>query len=115
MSFWMDEEWLDDGICLITPHGPLDSSSYETLETALLDAQRERRSKIIIDLSDVPRLSSVGVGVLISCQSDLSSKNGGGLVLVAPQREVLHVFDVMQYTEIFTIRPTVDEAVEALN
>lgn len=114
MSFWIDEESLTDDVRLMTPHGALDNLAYEVLEKAILDAQRANVVRIVVDLADVPRVSSVGMGVLISCQTDLQDRGRGALVLVAPQQDVLRVFDVMDYVSVFTIVDTVDEALEFL-
>ncbi len=114
MSFWVDDKAIGEDIVCLALHGPLDNFAFEVLEHAIEQAQQDRKVKIIVDLSDVPRVSSVGIGVLISAQTDLKEQARGALVLVAPQPSVLKVFEVMEYTTVFSVADSVEDAVRLL-
>ncbi len=115
MSFYVETESLGEGALLIAPHGNIDNSSFEIVEHAFKQAYSDNVTRILVDLDKVPRISSVGIGVLISCQTHLASKSTGKLVLLSPQEDVVKIFEVMDYLDVFEIVDTKEDALKALN
>jgi stage II sporulation protein AA (anti-sigma F factor antagonist) len=71
----------------------------------------ERR--IILDLSGVDYVSSVGLRALIVGAKRLGTMQGK-IVLCAPQDRILKLLEIAGFTSIFTIAPTRDDAMERL-
>jgi len=68
---------------------------------------------LIVDLSAVNYIASVGVGVLLSVAQDLDEKNGR-LVLAAPSDTVRETLGLMKIDDVIKITDTVEEAAAAL-
>jgi anti-anti-sigma factor len=86
--------------------------NYAELEVTAKSAYQDGMRDLVIDLSETPSLTSIGVRALVLIHKMLS-KDGGTkhLKLAGPIpniRDMLHISGVTQYIEIYD---TVDEAV----
>lgn len=80
---------------------------FEFQETARKSAGTGRR--LVLDLGDVERVDSAGVGILATLYT--SAQNGGGeLVLAALRPEVHRVLDVLWFLRVLRHTGTVGEA-----
>jgi anti-sigma B factor antagonist len=86
---------------LIRVHGDLDLAMAADLRDALGWAVDGHRG-VVVDLADVPRLDSAGLGVLIRAHGR-ARHSGGVLCLVAPSRFVLTVLHTMHVDGVFPI------------
>jgi anti-sigma B factor antagonist len=71
---------------------------------------REERVKILLDLKDVTRIDSAGIGMLVS-KFLTARKNGGTIKLLHLTRHSDHLLDITRLTMVFEI---FDDEVEAL-
>jgi anti-sigma B factor antagonist len=94
---------------LIRVHGDLDLALAPDLRDTLGSAVDEHRG-VVVDLADVPRLDSAGLGVLIRAHGRARHR-GGVICLVAPSRFVLTVLHTMHVDGVF---PIFDDTVTAL-
>ena len=71
-------------------------------------------TRVVIDLSHVNWINSMGVGSIMKSFSELK-KNDGDLRLVGLTQKVHSVFMMTQLTRVLTIHNTREEAIDALN
>jgi len=71
-------------------------------------------TRVVIDLSHVNWINSMGVGAIMKSFGELN-KNGGELRLVGLTQKVHSVFMMTQLTRVLTIHNTIEEAVDKLN
>jgi anti-sigma B factor antagonist len=101
-------------IPIVAVSGEVDVYSAPALKekiTELLDAGQQT---LIIDLSGVGFLDSTGLGALVEARA-ATSEAGGALPLVCSQERILKLFTITGLDGVFTIQPTVDEALAALS
>jgi anti-sigma B factor antagonist len=72
----------------------------------------EANAKLVIDLSRLRFVDSSGLGAILSCLRQLTSK-GGDLKLTGMQKQVRAVFELVRMHRIFDIYGTREEAVRA--
>ena len=70
--------------------------------------------RIVFDFNNVNWINSLGVGAIMKCLTLLRNKEGH-LYLVGLTDKVKSVFMVTQLLKVFTIKDTVEEAVNELN
>ena len=100
------------GAYLVAASGRLDSNSAAALE-AVLPARVQANEKLVLDLADVPYVSSAGLRVLL-IGAKAARSGGHKLVLCGLSPSVREVFDISGFTSIFAIEPDVDSALAAL-
>ena len=66
---------------------------------------------LIVDLSEVPALTSIGVRAIVVLHKMLSEKNGKHLKLVCPAAETRDMLDISGVTQYIDIYGNLDEAV----
>lgn len=100
-EFRVDIQKLDRGIVKLTVHGFLDAHTFEQMESAINELFDESLYKLIVNLAEVPYISSAGAGVFIGAVGT-AQDNDGNVVMVNPQENVKEVFDLLGLTQIFT-------------
>lgn len=87
------ERWNRGGVTHLALVGELDLSTIDPLKLRLELVEREDPKTMVIDLSRVTFMDSMGLGILLSHR--LRAKQAGrGFVLVAGPDEVQAVFDI---------------------
>jgi anti-anti-sigma factor len=81
----------------------------KALETALEGAAREF-SRIVLNLSEVSRLDSIAMGLLVRYAERLG-KQGGGLRLAAPPAFVTNILNMTKLSGMLPSYPTEEEAI----
>ena len=102
----------DTGILTLTMSGRLDADTtagFTDKLNALIDGGERR---IILDLSGIDYVSSVGLRSLILAAKRLAPL-GGKVVLCAPQDRILKLLEIAGFTSILTIVPTREAAAES--
>jgi anti-sigma B factor antagonist len=90
--------------------GPITIETTPHFERAL---RNESADTMILDLSDVPYIDSVGLGALVATYVSLQ-KRGRYLVLTGVQPRVSKVMEITKVKEFFVTFATTWQAVEAL-
>ena len=102
---------------VLAPAGRLDHAAAEGFTDALL-AQlgtcRAGQDLLVLDLSGVPYIASVGLRALMIASKQAKAQ-GGTLVLAGLQPVVKEIFEISRFTLIFTIFPSVRDALAALS
>ena len=108
-DFKMESNDLGAGIVLIKVSGYIDAHTFEELENEIQSKFSAKQFKLIVDLSDVPYISSAGAGVFIGAFPQ-AQENDGSIALLNPSKNVLDVFELLGLTEIFTISKDLESA-----
>jgi anti-sigma B factor antagonist len=99
-------------ITKVTVQGFLDAHTVPEMEKVIQDLIHDGKYKIIVDFKELSYISSAGLGVFMSVIGDVKS-NDGDIVLMQMPPKIYKVFDLLGFTEIFTIVETEDAALKA--
>lgn len=101
---------LEDGIRLIELHGKLDSYGVNEIDQAFIHHCTGDKLRVLVDLSHVSYISSIGIPMLINAAKSLLHR-GGKMVLLCPQK---YVADVLAMVGIPLIIPMFDNLQSAI-
>lgn len=85
---------LENGIRLISLNGKLDNSGVYAVETDFVRHCAEGGMRILVDLSNVGYISSIGIPMLVAT-ARIVKRRGGTLAFLNPQKHVLDVLDLV--------------------
>lgn len=104
---------LDGGIRLIKLSGALDMNGTYSVEIEFVRQCRGDNVRLIVDLSRVNYISSIGIPMLINTAKSVSSQ-GGKMVLLNPQRNVAEVLEITGIPLIIPIYTNLESATAAV-
>lgn len=93
---------LDGDIRLIKLVGALDMTGTYSIEVAFVRQCDGDNVHVIVDLSKVNYLSSIGIPMLINTAKAVAGR-GGKLVLLSPQQNVSDVLDIVGIQQIIPV------------
>jgi len=96
----------------VTVQGFLDAHTVPEMEKVIQDLIHNGKYKIIVDFKELSYISSAGLGVFMSVIGDVKS-NDGDIVLMQMPPKIYKVFDLLGFTEIFTIVDSEEAAIQA--
>jgi anti-sigma B factor antagonist len=105
-------EGMVEGIHVLKLAGFLDGHTFVELERRLDTMFKGGKSRIVLELAGLTYIASAGVGAFINAQH-LAKKSGGSLQLANAGSSVQEIFDILGLDAIFTIHPTLPEALKA--
>ncbi|MEO6086329.1 MAG: STAS domain-containing protein [Umezawaea sp.] len=85
----------------------------EWLATAFATAATENRTAVVVDFGDVEFLASVGLSVLVA-HHQIGTAGGAAMHLVVSTRAVLRSITSAQLDQLFTLHPSVEDALAAV-
>jgi anti-anti-sigma factor len=88
--------------------GRLDADGVKAVEEDF-NAAATAEPNVIVDLSAVPFLASLGIRMLVAASQD-QEKLGGKLVLVGPDKTTMSVLKTTGINQLIPVRDTADEA-----
>jgi anti-anti-sigma factor len=103
-------EQLENGAPVVSVMGEVDLATAPALEQTLLRVAEDGRGPVIVDLRACSFLDSRGLGALIATRGRLEHSNRR-LALVVSNRNVMRVFQITEFDELFEIYPTLAAAV----
>ena len=80
----------------------MDAHTFDEFESTLIDLFDEGEYKIIVDMSEVPYISSAGAGVFIWAHSQATS-NDGDIIIMKPSANVSEVLELLGLDQVFKI------------
>ena len=104
---------LEDGIRLIKLIGALDLSGRYSIEIEFVRQCEGEAIHVLVDLSEVDYISSIGVHMLITSASSVA-RRGGKLALLKPQPDVLQVLELTGVLQLIPIYSDLDSAKAAV-
>jgi anti-sigma B factor antagonist len=101
---------INPGVVILELHGPLQMGvECKRLEIAMDELLREKRTRVVLDLSHVSKVDSGGVGKIVNCLSRLRVA-GGTLHLAGVTGMVSGILKLTQVDRLVKIYPTAAEA-----
>jgi anti-anti-sigma factor len=94
--------------------GRLDAHTSKAVEEQLLSFIDQGERALVLDLSQLNYISSIGLRVFMLAAKRLKSVNGR-MTMCALQPTVQQIFEIAGFTSIFRIFPTQGEAVAGQN
>ena len=104
---------LDNHIRLIKLAGKLDITGTTEIETQFANYCGGENARVVVDLSEVDFLASIGIRLLTLTAKSVISR-GGKMVLLAPSPDVHHVLDVTGIPAIIPVYSNLESAETAL-
>ena len=104
---------LNNGIRLIKLNGTLDGNGVSRVEVDFVRLCSGENLCVLVDLSKVNYISSIGIPLLINSAKSVM-KNGGKMALLNPQSNVENILDLTGIPLIIPIHHDLDAAVAAL-
>ena len=104
----------EGGIIKVVVQGFLDAHTVPEMEKIIQNLIHDGKYRIIVDFKELSYISSAGLGVFMSVIGDVKGNNGD-IVLMAMPPKIYKVFDLLGFTEIFTIVDNEEAAVQAFN
>ncbi len=98
-----------DSIMIIHPPASLDNRNAHEMIDTLTSCQASGYKFIILDMGKVEFLSSAGVGSILGTV-EMFREEGGDIVICNVAETVLHILEVLDLHEYFTITPNQKEA-----
>lgn len=108
----MTVENLNDSVKAITLKGRMDFSGTQEIDIKFTGHTASSSQNIIVDMSGVDFVASIGIRTLVSNAKALKQK-GKKMVLVGLQDNVFKVLDMAGITGIISSFKTIDEAVKS--
>ncbi|MET9126081.1 STAS domain-containing protein [Streptomyces sp. NPDC004528] len=100
------------GVTVLTAAGELDYHTAGELRAAVDDAAFTADGTVI-DLSGLTYCDSTGLTVLVTAYQRAEAA-GSPLALAGLSADLIHVFEIVGLDQLFTLFPTVEEAVASL-
>ena len=104
---------LESGIRLIKLNGALDLSGTYSIEIRFVHHCTGDNLRVLVDLSKVNYISSIGIPLLINSAKSIAS-HGGKMALLNPQKNVENVLDLTGIQLIIPIYHDLNTAVSEL-
>lgn len=109
----LDYTELNDGIRLITLEGRLDLNGTYSIEVQFVNRCAGDNVRVLVDLSGVNYVSSVGIPMLVNTAKSVVSR-GGRMAFIHPQENVFKVLELVGVTQVIPIYPNQSAAVKGL-
>lgn len=84
----------------------------DRLREQLLDLTTSSHTRLVVDMSELGFINSLGLGVLITAHLRCQ-RRGYPMCLVNPPPRILRILKVTRLTDLFAVFGSVDEAVKA--
>lgn len=100
---------LERGITLIKLQGRLDIAGVNQIETKFAAYCSGEKLSVIVDLSDVEYLASIGIRLLVINAKSLKTRNGR-MVLLSPTTDVMNVLEITDIPAIIPVYARLESA-----
>jgi anti-anti-sigma factor len=100
-----------NGVTVVEPRGQIDTAGAKPFGDRIVELIRAGTHHMVIDFRNVRYVSSAGFRPLLIAAKMLEDANGK-LVLCGVSSDLLRLFGIGRFTELFTICGTRDESIE---
>ncbi|RAJ38383.1 anti-sigma B factor antagonist [Kitasatospora sp. SolWspMP-SS2h] len=101
------------GVDVLRADGELDQHTAPELTRLVEEATFGPDNPVVIDLSGLTYCDSTGITTFVVAYN-LARDTGAPFVLVGPNSDLMRVFRIVGLDQLFTFRPTLDSALDAL-
>jgi anti-sigma B factor antagonist len=91
--------------------GAIDVHTAPDLRSQATELLSSGARKLVVDLTEVDFLDSSALGALVGIHKDVINVNGAMRVVCAKPK-LLRIFEITRLSEVLSIAPTVEEAVD---
>jgi anti-sigma B factor antagonist len=109
-EFGIIDSEIDEATSVVAIQGELDLTTAPRLKWMLHDLLDAGRTKLVVDLTDTTFMDSTALGVLVGVNRGLGE--GARLAIICSRANVLKIFELSGMDGVFTIVPTLDEALQ---
>jgi anti-anti-sigma factor len=102
-----------DQAAQVALEGSVDGHTFERLRRAVDELVEAGTQWLVVDLSGMDYVASVGLNLLVNARVSRRNK-GGDLILVHPQPQVMKILKMLGLTEILLLASTPEEAWSAI-
>jgi|SRR5215472_3872182 len=95
---------------IIGLRGKLDANSSPAVEKQLQALMDRGQERVVLDLTELTYISSLGLRVFIAVAKGIQKANGK-LALAGLNDHIYEIFKIARFTNIFSIYPSCEEAV----
>jgi len=114
LSLTIEEQSVDDVVVLKISGRIILGRDCQQVEWKVEDLAREKKTKIVLDLSGCDHVDSSGVGIIITCYGK-AKKSGGELRLAGVTGNVERILKAVNLERIFQFYPTAAAAAEGFS
>jgi anti-anti-sigma factor len=97
----------------ITLSGRMDIDGVKQIETTFAEMTAAPRTGIVVDMSGVPYMSSIGIRALLM-NAKAVAKRGGKFVLLSPEANVRNVLSTSGIDQLIAVHDDLDSALSAV-
>lgn len=105
----MNVSELKNNITLIALHGTLDIMGVNQIETKFAGYCSGENARVIVDMSGVDYLASIGIRLLVTNAKSLRTRNGK-MALLSPTPDVMSVLDITDIPAIIPVYSNFESA-----
>ena len=110
----VNDELIGESVHKIKLSGRLDVAGVGQIETRFSGLTAAPRKSLIVDLSEVPFLSSLGIRLMLMCAKSVT-KRGGRIAVLGPDENVRGVLVDAGIDKLIPIFSALNEAVAAVS
>jgi anti-sigma B factor antagonist len=114
MDFSVEYTVRDDDIVCVALAGSLDVATSPKVRDVLIRLIDEGRYRLILDMTDVDFVDSIGLGVFVGVVHRLRPYDGS-LAIAAASAQTRKVFEITQLVRVLPLFDTVDAAAAAIS
>ena len=103
----------EDDIVVLVISGPMDVATTPELRDSLVRLIDEGHHRLVLDLSGVDFIDSMGLGAIVGVVHRLRPYDGA-LAMAAPSAQVRHVVEITQLVRVIALYDTTEAAVSAV-
>ena len=103
-----------DDVVVVHLQGEIDLANTPTLSAAILEAIPNDSAGLVVDLSEVRYIDSVGIRMLFTFVRSLHASRQGMAIAVLPDSPVRKLLKITHLDEAAVFRATVEDAASAL-
>lgn len=104
---------IENGIRVIQLNGVLDLNGTYAIEVEFVQHCMGESARIIVDMSKVSYISSVGIPMLVNTARSVVNR-GGKLIILQPSDSVIKVLEMVGVPQIVPIHNDIESAVASL-
>jgi anti-sigma B factor antagonist len=113
LDFSVESTVTDDDIVVLTISGPMDVETTPPLRDELVRLVDEGRHRLVLDLSGVDFIDSIGLGVIVGMVHRLRPHDGS-LAMAAPSPQARNVLQITQLVRVVAVCETTKAAITAV-